>query len=450
MVKDLTSGTPMRVLLAFSVPMLIGNLVQQLYNMVDLIVVGRFVGVHALAAVGAAGSTMFFVFSLVAGLTNGASVVVSQYYGHGDTEKTQQTIATAVWVLGAAALLLTVLGVLVVPPLLRLMNTPAEIIGEASTYLQVIFLGIVVTVAYNASASILRALGDSVTPLVFLIVAVVLNIFLDLLFVIQFNMGVAGVAWATVAAQAIAAFGCIFYAVYKLPILRLQRRHFRADKVILRQTLKLGIPGGIQNSLVSIGAMTVQSVVNSFGPQVVAAYSAALKLDQLAVQPLLSLSMATATFTAQNIGAGKMNRVRKGFHSAVGLAAIFCAVITPLLFFFGHRLMALFVAQDADAVLQIGAEYLRIVPLFYIVLGVIILLENFLRGAGDVLVPMISNALEIVVRIAVAYLFAHFFGYVGIWWSGPISWAVGTVVCALRYFSGKWQTKTLVFNPSDS
>ena len=446
MINDLTRGRPIKVLLAFSVPMLIGNVVQQLYNMVDLIVVGRFVGVNALAAVGATGSTMFFVFSLVAGLTNGASVVVSQYYGYGDMDKMRRTVATAVVTLGVAGLVLTVFGTAIVRPVMVLMNTPPEILDGAISYLRVIFLGVLATVAYNTSASIIRAVGDSITPLVFLIIAALLNIVLDILFVVPLGMGVAGAAWATVLAQALSAAGCILYAWKKIPVLRLKKSDFAFDKRILMQTIKMGVPGGIQNSVIAMSSMVVQSVVNSFGATIVAAYAGATKLDQLAMQPMMSLAMASATYTAQNIGAGKIQRVKRGFWSAIAMAAVFCLAMTGVLYLFGGNLMTLFVESSEVAVLEAGVGYLRVVSLFYVVLGVLVILENMLRGAGDVYAPLTSNCVERVVRLVLAYSLSGMIGYEGILWSAPLAWFAGLAICTVRYLSGKWQDKALVFN----
>lgn len=442
--NDLTRGSPMRALFFFSLPMLAGNVVQQFYNMVDLMVVGRYVGVNALAAVGATSSTMFFIFSLVAGLTNGASVVVSQYYGYGDNEKTRRTIAMSIYVLGAAGVALTFVGTVITRPIMNLLNTPPEIIEGAVAYLQVIMTGVLATVVYNSVANILRAMGDSITPLVFLILAALLNIGLDLLFVITFRMGVAGAAWATVLAQALSAVACIIYAVKKKPIMQLKKSDFKFDGLIVWQTIKMGAPGGLQNSLIALGGMTVQSVVNTFGAQVVAAYAGATKLDQLVVQPLLSLSMANATYSAQNMGAGLVERVRKGFWSCTAMIAIFCAAATPTLLLFGQRLMTLFVDSSETAVLAIGQSYFNVMAPCYFAMGVLILFENMLRGAGDVMIPLISNFTEIIVRVIAAYWLAEQLGYRGIWWAGPISWAPNLVICVTRYVSGKWEDKALV------
>lgn len=444
MQSDLTRGRPMQVLFQFSLPMLAGNIVQQFYNMVDLIVVGRYVGVNALASVGATGSTMFFIFSLVAGLTNGASVVVSQYYGYGDNERTRRTVGMSVYVLGVVGIILTVVGVLITRPVLILLKTPPEILEGAVAYLQVIMFGVMATVVYNAAANIIRAIGDSITPLIFLILAALLNIGLDLLFVVTFKMGVAGAAWATILAQAASAVACVVYAVRKLPILRLKREDFVFDGGIVRQTIKMGLPGGVQNSIVAIGQMAVQSVVNTFGAQVVAAYAGAVKLDQLVYQPLLSLSMGTATYAAQNMGAGYVERVRKGFRSATLMVAVFCIVASPVLFFFGSTLMRMFVESGETAVLEIGLGYFRVIAPFYFLVGELILFENLLRGTGDVMIPVISNFVEIALRIILAFTLAGLFGYVGIWWSAPISWAVSIIFCIVRYLSGKWQYKALI------
>jgi Na+-driven multidrug efflux pump len=266
-------------------------------------------------------------------------------------------------------------------------------------------------------------------------------------FVVPLAMGVAGAAWATVIAQGVSAVGCILYAMRKIPILRLNRADFVYDGEILGQTIKLGVPGALQNSVIAIGSMLVQSVVNGFGAVVVAAYTTAGKLDQLAVQPILSLSMGAATFTAQNIGAGKIERVKQGFWAGVLSICVFSAFATVVLFVFGKDLMALFIDTtdaSAAAVLEAGEYCLRVTAAFYAILGIIILLENVLRGAGDVVVPVISNMAELTVRVIIAYAFASLFGYAGIWWNAPLGWIMGTLICGARYLSGRWKDKGLI------
>lgn len=436
----------MRVLLSFSLPMLVGNIVQQFYSMVDLMIVGRFIGVNALAAVGACGAIMFLMLSLVTGLTNGAAVVVSQYFGAGDKKNTRRSVATSLWILGIVAIFLTVVGAITARPLLELMGTPAQIIDEAWRYIFVIFLGIIATVAYNLTAALIRAVGDSTTPLIFLVIAMFLNIGLDFLFIVGFKTGVIGAAFATVIAQGFSAIACIIYVYKRIPILRINRDDFTLDKEIVSHTIRIGLPGGLQNSLIAAGAMVVQSLVNSFGPVIIAAQAAAANLDQLAIQTYASLSMAMATYTAQNIGAGKIERVKKGFWSATQVALLFGGLLVLIMYLFGESLLTIFIDKSETLALEVGVGYLRIVAPFYASIGILFLLYNTLRGAGDVIPQVISCAVEIVVRVAIAYFLADKIGYVGIWWAMPISWVVGVIICGARYLSGTWKYKGITVN----
>lgn len=445
--KDLTRGNPMKAILLFSLPMIAGNIFQQFYNMVDLMVVGRFVGVDALAAVGATGSATFFMFSLVAGLTSGASVVVSQYHGAKDEPMTKRAMATAITLLAFATVFMTIFGYFIAKPLLSLLQTPAEILPNAALYLQVISLGIVATVSYNYYANILRAFGDSVTPLIFLIVAALLNIALDIWFVVSFGWGVMGVALATVISQAVSTICCAIYVRKKVPVMHLKRSDFVLDRQLTLQTVRMGLPSAIQNSLISLGGMSVQSVVNSFGKTAMAAHVASIKLDQLAIQPLMSIGMAMATYTAQNVGAGYHDRVKQGFRSVMVLVAAFSLAIGAVLIIFGKQLLTFFVESHEVEVLELGTSGLRIISMFYVVIGALFVLRNLLRGAGDAYIPTFTSLVELPIRYAVARLLSAQIGAIGIWFSGPVAWCIAVILCLIRYFSGKWKEKSLVQKP---
>ena len=305
MTRDMTEGSPAKLILKFSGPMLIGNIFQQLYNMVDSIVVGKFVNKDALAAVGASGSLIFLIFGLTFGLSAGISIVISQYFGAGDYDKVRKSFATATYMIFVAAVIMGLIGFFVGRPLLNLLGTPPEIIDQSTIYVKISFLGILGIAGYNGISAVLRALGDSITPLIFLIVASILNVVLDLLFVIVFKMGVPGVAIATIISQFVSAIGCIIYALNKIKILRMPLNEFKPDRDILKKCIRLGIPVALQNSFVSISMMALQSVINSFQATIMASYTVVNRIEQLVMQPSMSLGAAVASFTGQNIGAGK-------------------------------------------------------------------------------------------------------------------------------------------------
>ncbi len=442
--KDLTQGSPMRSLLFFTLPMLAGNVFQQLYNMVDLMVVGRFVGVDALAAVGACGSPTFFLLSLVMGMTTGAAVVTSQYFGAKDTPMVKKSIGNTVLVLLVTAVAVTALGYLIAEPLLRLLGTPEELLPAAASYLETLALGMTATVAYNGFANIQRAVGDSVTPLVFLIMAALLNIGLDLLFVIRFEMGVFGVAFATVLSQAVSAICCFLYVIKRMPVLWLSRDDLTPDRELMAQSVRLGLPTALQTSIVSVGGMFVQGIVNSFGRVTMAAYAASMKLDQLAMQPFQSLGMAVSTYTAQNVGAGFFDRVKQGLRSAFVLVVSFSAVLGGIVFVFGRQMVAFFVESGEHDVVDLGAQGLRTFAMFYVAIGMLLVMRSLLRGAGDAYIPTMSALVELPTRYIAASFLAPVMGPLGAWYAAPIAWCVGALFNFSRFLTGKWMSKAIV------
>lgn len=441
---DMTSGSPAKLILRFSVPMLIGNLFQQLYNMVDSIVVGKFVGMDALAAVGATGALNFLIFSLTFGLAAGISIVVSQYFGAKDYDNVRKSVATAAYTIGGVSILMGLIGILSSRWLLQLLNTPETIIDQSDIYMKIMFLGILGIAGYNGMASILRALGDAVTPLIFLIIASILNVIFDLLFVIVFDMGVAGVAIATIIAQGISAIGCITYAIYKVKLIRMPWKEFRPDGMIFRKSLKLGLPVAIQNSFVSVSIMALQRVTNDFGPVVIAAATAAARIEQLILQLGMSVGMALASFTGQNIGADKIDRVKKGFYSASLIIIAFSLITLPIMFFGGDRIMMLFTKKDDYEVVRIGLENIRVTSFFYSFVGMIFITRNFLSGAGDVNIPMAMGITEVICRVLFATLLVMPFGYHGIWWATALTWFFTSCLGILRVLSGKWKNKSII------
>jgi putative MATE family efflux protein len=442
--NDLTVGSPMKLILKFSIPMLIGNIFQQLYNMVDAIVVGNYEGPNALAAVGTTGPLNFFIFALALGLSAGVSIVISQYFGAKDLENVKKGFATAAYTILGASIIMGILGFFLSRPLLQLLNTPDVIIEDAVLYMKITCLGIIGIGAYNGMASVLRALGDSVTPLKFLVVACITNIILDLLFVVQFGMGVAGVAIATVISQIIAAVGCIIYAFKKVKVLRMPMQEFRPDKRIFKKCLALGLPVALQNALVSTSTMALQGVINSYGETIMASATAANRIEQLILQPGMSVGAAIASFTGQNVGAGNLDRVKKGFAAATKIIISFSIIMLPVIYFGGGFIMDLFTTSEDTEVMRIGIEALRVPCFFYSFVGMIFVTRNLLSGAGDVKIPMLMGFTEVICRVLFASVLSASFGYQGIWWATGLTWFVTSIVGCVRYFSGKWKNKSVV------
>lgn len=441
---DMTTGSPAKHIIRFALPLLVGNLFQQLYNMVDSLIVGNYVGADALAAVGACGSMNFLFFSLCAGLATGIGIIVAQFYGAKDEKSIRNTIANSVYVLCGSAILVSVLGILLSPALLRLLQTPDSIIGDAILYMRTTCAGIIAIALYNGVASILRALGDSKTPLYFLVVASIINVVLDLLFVLQFNWGVFGVAFATIIAQAVSAITCIIYAYIKVPFFRLTKEQLRPQKDIIRRSFVLGVPLALQNSMIAVSCMALQGVVNTFGETVMAAYTIIGRVEQIVQQPYGSLSAAITTYTGQNIGAGETERVKQGYRQAVIMVLVFSLLLIPVSFLFGEQIIGAFV-KEAD-VIAIGTKGLWINSLFYFGLGMIYVPRALLNGAGDTGFAMLNGATEVAGRIVYSQILTRipFLGYWGIWLTTGATWATTAIVCVIRYKKGKWQYKKIV------
>ena len=444
LVKDMTVGTPAKILIKFSIPMLIGNLFQQFYNMVDSIVVGRYVGADALAAVGSTGSLMFLISGLCFGLSAGISVVVSQYFGAKDYDRVKKSFATATYLVVILSVALGLIGIVSDRWLLQLINTPASIINQADMYMKICFAGLLGVASYNGMAGVLRALGDSTTPLIFLIVASVLNVVLDLLFVVVFHWDVAGVAIATIIAQYVSAIGCAIFALKKVKILRMPLAEFKPDPVILKKCLKLGIPAAIQNALVSISLVVLQGVVNRFDEVVIAAQTVVGRIEQLVMQPFMSIGIALSSYAGQNMGAGKIERAKKGFRSAAIIVIAFSLIMLPVMYFGGEYIMRMFTKKEDIEVVVTGVNAIRITCFFYSALGMIFITRNFLNGTGDVNITLAMGATEVIGRVALASVMVNFVSFYGIWWATGLTWTLTSMVGVARYLSGRWKAKTIV------
>lgn len=444
-VTDMTVGNPTRHILRFTIPLLIGNLFQQLYNMVDSIVVGRYVSAHALAAVGACGSLNFLFFSLSSGLAVGIGVIASQYFGAGDEKQLKKTIANSIYVLTSSAILVTLIGIIFAGPILRLLNTPDVYIADSINYFRVTCAGIIGVAFYNGVAALLRSVGDSKTPLYFLILSSIINVVLDLVFVLAFDMGVVGVGLATIIAQAVSAVVSIFYAYHKVSYFRLGRKDLIPDLPMIRDSFRLGAPVAIQNSMIAVSCIALQAVVNGFGPDVASAYTITGRIEQLVQQPYGSLGMALTSYSGQNIGAKKQERVIEGFRKATLIVLCFSLIMLPLYFFFGRYICGIFVKDEAETVISLGARALKITSPFYFALGMIYVPRAVLNGCGDTGFAMINGLTEVVCRILFSNILTRIpaLDFWGIWVTTGLTWAFTAIVCVMRYKGGKWKYKAL-------
>lgn len=443
-VTDMTVGSPLRHILLFTLPLLVGNLFQQFYNVVDSVVVGNYVGADALAAVGTCGSLGFLFFSLSSGLAIGIGILASQYFGARDDAQIRATIANSFYILLAAGAAVSFLGFFLAPWMLRLLQVPAEIFPLSLTYLRVTSLGIAAVALYNGVASLLRALGDSKSPLYFLILSCVMNIVLDLAFVLGMNWGVFGVALATVISQYFSFFVSAVYAWRRNPYFQLTRREWQPHKRIIARCMQLGIPMALQSSLIAVSCMVLQGVVNSYGQTVMAAYTVVSKIEQLVQMPFASLNTALTSFAGQNKGAGKIDRVKQGYRASSLVILVLSLFMIPFFWLLGGWTVGCFVKEPE--VIAMGAAALRIDSFFYFFLGMIYIPRGILNGCGDSRFSLINGMTEVVCRILFADVLTRIgaIGYWGVWLTQGLTWMVTSLVCIHRYRRGRWQHLTLV------
>lgn len=434
MTKDMTSGNAWRQIFFFSLPLLVGNVFQQLYSMVDTIIVGRFVSVKALAAVGSTGAISFLVLGFAMGMTAGFSVIIAQRFGAGDEEGVRKSIGMAIWLSVITMAVLTALAIATARPLLEFMNTPEDIIGDALVYIIIIYGGIGASIYYNLIASIVRALGDSKTPLYFLLFSSGLNIVLDLVLIIFFHMGVAGAGIATVFSQLLAAVLCTIYSVKKFELIRLSRRHMRWNRQLAKAELGVGLPMAFQYSITAVGVMVLQGALNRFGSSVIASYTAASKVEAVVTQPFNALGMAMTTYCGQNVGAGKWDRVHRGMKICTVMCMVTVAVAMAVNIFAGSWCTALFMTEPTKEILSYAQTYLNTIAVFYPALGLLYVYRNGLQGMGDGLFPMLGGLGELLARLAVATVLPGLMGYMGICMASPVAWCAATAVLLARYF----------------
>lgn len=436
---DMTTGRPASLLLRFTIPLLIGNVFQQFYNLVDSIVVGKFVGSNELGGIGCTGSINYLIFSIGYGMSAGVGIQIAMLFGAGEKERLKRAIYNSFYVLAGAALIITFTGFFGAEFILRLMDTPDAVLPFAVTYLRLTALGSIASILYNGFSSIMRAFGDTKTPLVILIFACLCNVALDVTLVLQFDMGVAGVAAATVAAQSLAAVVSFLCAYRRIPYFRFEKQALVPERELMRQCMRLGLPIAGQNALIALSCIVLQRVVNGFGEKVVTANTALSKIEQLVQQPYNSLSSALSAFTGQNIGAGKKERVRQGFRTGMVFIAAVSVVMLLVMQIFGNGILSIFV-EDAQ-VIETGVTALRITSPFYIFLGLIYVVRGTLNGAGDTAYSAMNGIVELCCRIGLAapLTYIPFIGMWGCFLCSGLTWTITGLLSLWRYLSGRWQ-----------
>ena len=431
---DMTTGSPMKIIFNFTLPIFIGNVFQQFYNMADAVIVGKFVGNKALAAVGSTGTIMFLIYGFVVGMTAGFTVLTAQKFGAGDMPAMRRTVVGASFLSLVVGLVLTAAFMVFMKPWLVLMHTPEDIFADAYAYIMIISAGILAQMLYNLLASILRALGNSKVPLYFLILAALLNIVLDLVLIIVFHMGAAGAAVATVISQGISGVLCLFYIIRKVPLLRLTRddRHLSGD--LLRTQIRIGIPMALQYSITAVGTMMVQSALNILGSTLVAAYTAAGKIEQIVTQAYVAMGTTMATYGAQNMGAGDVSRIRQGFKASTIIGIIYAVVSAVLVMTVGKYMTYLFVSEDVALIMDSVNTYLICVGIFFIPLAIVNIYRNGIQGLGYGLLPMMAGVAELVGRGAVAVIAAGRKSYLGVCLASPAAWILASLLLIGMYY----------------
>ena len=433
MAKDMTVGSPAKQILCFSIPLLIGNMFQQFYNMADTFIVGRTLGSNALAAVGCTGGLAFLLQGFATGTTAGMSIVTAQRFGAQDQEGVKRSFAVSCLISILVTIFLTIFGLLATGSLLRLLRTPSEIFEDAHRYFIFIVGGLASCMLFNLMSNAMRAVGDSISPLVFLTIACVLNIVLDYAFILHLGMGVEGAAIATLVAQFVSGFLCIFYIKWKVPVLRIGLQHFKCTAADWRLHFKLGLPMGFQSSIIAVGIVVVQFALNTLGTTEIAAYTAASKLDNLGILPLMSFGIGMATYVGQNHGANKPHRIRQGIFQCSLISIAFAIFIGVIDVCFGDRLSALFLAGDAVAI-RLSHEYLIVNGVCYSLLALLFVFRYSLQGLGYSFVPTVAGIAELVMRSICAITLTSFIGYTGTCIANPLAWIGSLIPLSIALF----------------
>lgn len=444
MIKDMTIGNPSRIIINYSIPIVLSGMFQQFYNIADSLIAGKYAGVNALAAVGASYPITMLFIAVATGAGMGCSIVISQIFGEKNYRSMKTAASTAVFSMLVLSIVLTAVGLLANNLLMRLMNTPGEVFGDGALYLRIYFMGLVFLFLYNISTAIFNGLGDSKTPLYFLIFSSLFNIVLDYVFVAILHMGVSGVAWATFIAQGISSVLSVVTLVKRLKSIQAEGESHWFDMELFLKMSRIAIPSIIQQSVVSIGQLLVQALVNSYGAAVIAGYSAAIKLDSFFKMTIISISNGVSSFTAQNAGARKLDRVKKGGFASVKMCLIYSVVSILIVRLAGKAMIGWFISADTSdqitkQVLSVGTTYMNVVTLFYFACAVLLISNGVMRGTGYMCGFTVTTFTDLTLRVAGSYILAHFIGYNAIWWSIPLGWTVGMCISLVFIIKGKWK-----------
>lgn len=434
MAKDMTSGKPIKLIWNFTIPLLIGNLFQQLYNMADTFIVGRTIGVHALASVGSTGSIIFLILGFANGLTAGLAIPLAQRYGAKNYSGVKRSFYVSILISAVVAILLTILSMIFCRQILEVMQTPAEIIDGAYDYLMVIFAGIFSSMAFNLLSNIFRSIGDAKTPLYFLVIACIMNIILDVVFIAGFGMGVEGAGYATVLSQIFSALACIIYIWKKIPILRLNSKDFVAESSDVREHVRISFPMAFQSSIIAIGAIIIQITLNQLGATAVAAYTAAQKIDQVAILPMMSFGVTMATFVAQNYGAKKYDRIWRGVRDCIKLSLTFAISVGIILNVFSPIFIRAFVGVGHEEVVELGAIYFITNGTMYSLLSLLFIYRYILQGVGKTFTPTIAGIMELCMRAFAAVVLSNLYGYTGATMANPLAWLGSLIPLMIAYY----------------
>lgn len=434
MAKDMTSGKPIKLIWNFTIPLLIGNLFQQLYNMADTFIVGRTIGVHALASVGSTGSIIFLILGFANGLTAGLAIPLAQRYGAKNYSGVKRSFYVSILISAVVAILLTILSMVFCRQILEIMQTPVEIIDGAYDYLMVIFAGIFSSMAFNLLSNIFRSIGDAKTPLYFLVIACIMNIILDVVFIAGFGMGVEGAGYATVLSQIFSALACILYIWKKIPILRLNSKDFVAKSLDVKEHIRISFPMAFQSSIIAIGAIIIQITLNQLGATAVAAYTAAQKIDQVAILPMMSFGVTMATFVAQNYGAKKYDRIWRGVRDCIKLSLTFAISVGIILNLFSPIFIRAFVGVGHEEVVELGAIYFITNGTMYSLLSLLFIYRYTLQGVGKTFTPTVAGIMELCMRAFAAVVLSNLYGYTGATMSNPLAWLGSLIPLMIAYY----------------
>ncbi|WP_308609749.1 MATE family efflux transporter [uncultured Granulicatella sp.] len=434
MAKDMTSGKPIKLIWNFTIPLLIGNLFQQLYNMADTFIVGRTIGVHALASVGSTGSIIFLILGFANGLTAGLAIPLAQRYGAKNYSGVKRSFYVSILISAVVAILLTILSMVFCRQILEIMQTPAEIIDGAYDYLMVIFAGIFSSMAFNLLSNIFRSIGDAKTPLYFLVIACIMNIILDVVFIAGFGMGVEGAGYATVLSQIFSALACIIYIWKKIPILRLNSKDFVAESSDVKEHVRISFPMAFQSSIIAIGAIIIQITLNQLGATAVAAYTAAQKIDQVAILPMMSFGVTMATFVAQNYGAKKYDRIWRGVRDCIKLSLTFAISVGIILNLFSPIFIRAFVGVGHEEVVELGAIYFITNGTMYSLLSLLFIYRYTLQGVGKTFTPTVAGIMELCMRAFAAVVLSNLYGYTGATMANPLAWLGSLIPLMIAYY----------------